>query len=125
MAYRTKMDQEQRAKQFAPFSALNGYEEALRAKEKTAVPKTELTKEEKDQITVPVIATFSKDGKMLPIYFSVEGLRLKIDHIKWQNDKAVWGSQYRCEVTLGDRVEEVDLYYYKTRSVWTMKKKEM
>lgn len=124
MAYRTKMDREQRAKQFAPFSALNGYEEALRAKEKTVVPKTELTEEEKNQIPVPVIATFSKDGKMVPIYFSIEGLRLKIDHIKWQNDRAVWGNQYRCEVTLGDRVEEVNLYYYKTSSVWTMKKKE-
>ena len=125
MAYRTKMDQEQRAKQFAPFSALDGYEEARRAKEKTAAFKTDLTEEERNQIPVPVIATFSKDGKMLPIYFSIEGLRLKIDHIKWQNDRAVWGNQYRCEVTLGDRVEEVDLYYYKTSSVWTMKKKEV
>lgn len=124
MAYRTKMDREQRAKQFVPFSALDGYEEALRNKENAASFKTELPEKESNQIPVPVIATFSKDGKMRPIYFSVEGLRLKIDHIKWQNDSAVWGHQYRCEVTLGDRVEEVDLYYYKTSSVWTMKKKE-
>ena len=77
-----------------------------------------------NQIRIPVIATFSKDGKMLPLYFSVEGIRLKVDHIKWQSDKAVWGNQYRCEVTLGDRVEEVDLYYYKTNYIWTMRKKE-
>lgn len=77
-----------------------------------------------NQIRIPVIATFSKDGKMLPLYFSVEGIRLKVDHIKWQSDKAVWGNQYRCEVMLGDRVEEVDLYYYKTNYIWTMRKKE-
>ena len=122
MAYRTKMDTEQRAKQFAPFSALKGYEEALREKEKTA-PRLELTEEEKNQVPVPVIATFSKDGKVKPVYFSIEGIRLKVDHIKWQDERAVWGNQYRCEVTLGDRVEEVDLYYYKTDCICTMRKK--
>ena len=78
-----------------------------------------------NQIPVPVIATFSKEGKILPLYFSIEGIRLRIDHIRWQSDKALWGNQYRCEVTLGDRVEEVDLYYYKTNSIWTMRKKNM
>lgn len=124
MAYRAKMDTQQRAKQFAPFSALKGYEEALREKEKTVAAKQKMVEENEDQIPVPVIATFSKDGKILPLYFSVEGIRLKIDHIKWQNEQNLWGNQYRCEVTLGDRVEEVDLYYYKKNSIWTMKKKE-
>ena len=70
-----------------------------------------------NQIPIPVIATFNKEGKMFPLYFSIEGIRLKVDHIKWQNDKAAWGNQYRCEVTLGDRVEEVDLFYYKTHCI--------
>lgn len=34
MAIRTKMSREERAKQFMPFAALKGYQEALRKKEK-------------------------------------------------------------------------------------------
>ncbi len=41
-----KMSNEMRAKQFMPFAALKGYEEALRAKEKITVPKKELSEEE-------------------------------------------------------------------------------
>ena len=76
-----------------------------------------------EQVPVPVIATFSKDGKYYPLYFSLEGIRIKIDHVKWASEKALWGSRFRCEVTLSDRVEEVDLYYYKTNNVWTMRRK--
>ena len=36
---RTKMDRAQRAKQFAPFAALKGFEEALREKERIIIPK--------------------------------------------------------------------------------------
>lgn len=39
------MSREDRAKQFMPFAALKGYEEALRKKEKLVVPKTEITEE--------------------------------------------------------------------------------
>lgn len=42
---RVKMSQADRAKQFMPFAALKGYEEALRAKEKVVVPKMELSEE--------------------------------------------------------------------------------
>mgnify|MGYP004605308159 CR=1 FL=1 len=45
-----KMDRAQRAKQFAPFDALNGFNEALRAKEKITVPKVELTEDRKEEI---------------------------------------------------------------------------
>ena len=50
-----KMPIEDRAKQFMPFAALKGLPEALAAKEKTTVPKIELseeTAEETDQ-TIP------------------------------------------------------------------------
>lgn len=36
---RTGMNREERAKQFIPFSPLKGYEEALREKERTIVPR--------------------------------------------------------------------------------------
>ncbi len=39
---RQKMSREDRAKQFMPFAALKGYEEALRAKEHIVVPKTDV-----------------------------------------------------------------------------------
>ncbi len=45
MANRRKMSQADRAKQFMPFAALKGYEEALRSKEKVIVPRIELSEE--------------------------------------------------------------------------------
>lgn len=45
MAVRAKMMREERAKQFMPFAALKGYEEALHRKEKHKVPKMELSEE--------------------------------------------------------------------------------
>lgn len=44
------MDRETRAKQFMPFAALKGYEQALRAKERTIVPRAELSEESKDEL---------------------------------------------------------------------------
>ncbi|MDD2978660.1 MAG: YolD-like family protein [Hespellia sp.] len=42
---RWKMNREERAKQFMPFAALKGYEEALHSREKIVVPKMELSEE--------------------------------------------------------------------------------
>ncbi len=39
------MSREERAKQFMPFSALKGYDEALRQKEKIPVPRREISEE--------------------------------------------------------------------------------
>ena len=50
MVTRNKMDRENRAKQFMPFAALKGYEEALRAKEKIIVEKIELSEEMKVEL---------------------------------------------------------------------------
>lgn len=47
---RLKMRREDRAKQFAPFAALKGFEEALRAKEKIVVEKPRLSEEERDEL---------------------------------------------------------------------------
>ncbi|BBF42680.1 hypothetical protein lbkm_1364 [Lachnospiraceae bacterium KM106-2] len=48
MAIRGKMSQADRAKQFMPFAALKGYEDALRMKEKITVDKIELSEERKE-----------------------------------------------------------------------------
>lgn len=46
MSDRPKMSREERAKQFMPFAALKGYEEALRKKEKILMSKKGLSEED-------------------------------------------------------------------------------
>lgn len=50
MGNRPKMSREERAKQFMPFAALKGYEDALREREKILVPRSELSEEAKEQL---------------------------------------------------------------------------
>lgn len=109
-----KMDRENRAKQFAPFAALTGFEAALKAKE---APPVNLD----NQTIVPVIASFDKNGKMIPLYFSTNGIRIKINNIKWISKAMTWGMQFRCEITVQDHTETVDLCYYNTLRIWTLK----
>ena len=45
-----KMSKEDRAKQFMPFAALKGHQEALRKKEKIVVEKMELSDEYKEEL---------------------------------------------------------------------------
>lgn len=47
---RQKMSREDRAKQFMPFAALKGYEDALRAKEHIVVPRTDLSEEKLNEL---------------------------------------------------------------------------
>lgn len=75
-----------------------------------------------NQVTVPVIASFNGTGGMIPLYFAAEGIRLKINNIKWVSTNQPWGTQYRCEITVQDRLETIDLYYYNTLRLWTMRK---
>lgn len=46
----SKMNREDRAKQFMPFAALKGYPDALRKKEKIIVPRIELSDEYKEEL---------------------------------------------------------------------------
>ena len=52
---------ENRAKQFVPFAALKGYEEALRAKEKIVVEKIELSEEKKAELDYKLQQIQKKD----------------------------------------------------------------
>lgn len=51
---RLKMKQSDRAKQFAPFAALKGFEEALRSKEKVVVRHHSLSEEEMDELNTAI-----------------------------------------------------------------------
>ena len=65
---RAKMDRQDRAKQFMPFAALKGYEEALREKEKIVVAKVELSEEKKEELNRRM-QTVSRNDMMRVVYF--------------------------------------------------------
>ena len=73
-------------------------------------------------VTVPVIASFNTEGNMIPIYFSVEGIKIKIDKIIWNKENLAWGSQYRCRICVCDVLEEIELMYFKHKNMWTLKR---
>ena len=75
---------ENRAKQFMPFAALKGYEEALRAKEKIVVAKTELSEEKKEELNRK-LQQIHKNDMITVVYFhnneylQMEGMVSRID----------------------------------------------
>lgn len=81
---RAKMSREDRAKQFMPFAALKGYEEALRAKERIVVDKKELSEERKEELD-EVIHKIKKQDMVTAVYYEREeylkltGMVSKID----------------------------------------------
>ena len=58
---RGKMSKEDRAKQFMPFAALKGYEEALREKERIIVEKIELSEDRKEELDVKLHQVHKND----------------------------------------------------------------
>ena len=59
---------ENRAKQFMPFSALKGYEEALRTKEKIVVSRMELSEEKKEELNRKLLQV-RKNDMITVVYF--------------------------------------------------------
>lgn len=84
MARKVKIKMENRAKQFVPFAALKGYDEALRAKEKIVVEKIELSEEKKAELDYK-IQQIQKNDIVTVVYFlkdeyiKVEGMVSRID----------------------------------------------
>ena len=76
-----------RAKQFAPFDALKGFQEALRKKEKMPVPKKELAEEKAEEINQKLKQVTI--GKLLTVvyykdceYIQLTGTIVKIEKNK-------------------------------------------
>lgn len=73
-----------RAKQFIPFAAVKGYEEALRAKEKIIVEKIELSEEKKVELDFK-LHQISKNDMITVVYFckdeyiKIEGMVSRLD----------------------------------------------
>lgn len=106
MTLRTKMSREDRAKQFMPFAALKGYEEALREREKIVVEKIELSEERKSELDLKLrqvqrndiitVVYFHKDE-----YLKMTGMVSRIDTdariLKVVNTKIEFGDLYDLE----------------------------
>ena len=65
---RRKMEVGHRAKQFAPFAALRGFEETVRKKEILYEPKKELSEEKKNELDSK-LRILSKGMKVQAVYF--------------------------------------------------------
>lgn len=84
MANRPKMDRSDRAKQFMPFDAVKGLQEALRDKERIVVSKVELADDYRDEldrilirlkVTDMVTVVYFQEGE----YIKKTGLISKLD----------------------------------------------
>lgn len=64
----SKMTRAERAKQFMPFAALKGHEEALREKEKIIVDRIVMTEERKEELDL-VMRTIKKLDMVRVVYF--------------------------------------------------------
>lgn len=71
MADRMKMSRADRAKQFMPFAALKGYEDALRAKEKIVVPRRELSEEMAQELDRK-LHQIRKNDVVTVVYYDME-----------------------------------------------------
>ena len=75
---------EHRAKQFMPFAALKGYEEALREREKIIVEKVELSEEKLEELD-RTLMQIQRNDMVRVVYFcqdaylQVEGMVSRID----------------------------------------------
>ena len=75
---------ENRAKQFVPFAAVKGYEEALRAKEKIVVEKIDLSEERKEELDFK-LHQIHKNDVITVVYFykneyiKIEGMVSRLD----------------------------------------------
>ena len=68
-----------RAKQFMPFSALKGLDEALRAKEKIVVPKVELSPEMAEELDYKM--HLIEKGKMVTVIYFSNGEYVKVTRL--------------------------------------------
>ena len=99
----SKMTRGERAKQFMPFAALKGFEEALAEKEKIVVDKIVLTNEMKDELDYKlrsikkndiVTVVYYEDGVYLEITGMVSRIDVTASVLKIVNKKISFGDIY-------------------------------
>lgn len=106
MENRPRMERKERAKQFMPFAALKGHQEALKKKEKRIVPKLELT-EDYAELLDRRLHQIQRNDIVTAIYFSqgeyrkITGMVSRIDEtsrmLKIVNTKIAFQDLYEIE----------------------------
>lgn len=107
---RSKMDRADRAKQFMPFAALKGYEEAIREREHIVIERSELSEERLDELDnvfkrlrVGDITTCIYYKSSEECYIKVTGMVSKIDIdsrvLKIVNKRIEFDDIYDLEIT--------------------------
>lgn len=107
---RSKMDRADRAKQFMPFAALKGYEEAIREREHIVIERSELSEERLDELDN--VFRLLKEGDIAACiyynsneecYIKVTGMVSKIDIdsrvLKIVNKRIEFDDIYDLEIT--------------------------
>lgn len=92
-----------RAKQFVPFAALKGYEEALRAKEKILVDKIELSEEKKAELNCK-LHQIQKNDIITVVYF------LKDEYIKIEGMVSRFDRDARILKVVNTKIPFDDIY---------------
>lgn len=101
-----KMTREMRAKQFAPFAALRGFEEALREKEKIRVDKKELSEEYCVELNETlktlysgsrVNLTFYRNGEYLSMCGALEKFDLNLKYLEIDNVHVTFDDIFKIE----------------------------
>ncbi|MCO8193487.1 YolD-like family protein [Anaerofustis stercorihominis] len=104
---RIKMKREDRAKQFMPFKALKGYDEALRIKEKVKVEKKEFSREYEEVLDYKLRQLKRNDIVKIIYYFKGEyiektGKVSKIDTVSRclyiTNDRILFDNIYDIDI---------------------------
>ena len=72
---------------------------------------------------VPVIASFSKDGNVIPLYVKLDGQTIKVSCRSSQKstDYSVFKCDYMCESD--DLVHEFEIIFLHDKLLWGFKKK--
>lgn len=94
---------ENRAKQFVPFAALKGYEDALRAKEKITVPKLELSEEKKEELNRKLLQIHRND--MITVVYFCKGEYIQLEGMVSRIDKDA-----RILKVVNTRIPFLDIY---------------
>ena len=67
---------------------------------------------------VSVIATYNAYGNFRPLFFQLDGNRIKVENIKWSSEDTGSSTFFCCEVMDGEYVREFVLVYIYKQHRW-------
>lgn len=67
--------------------------------------------------TIPVIASFSSDGHITPLYVRIDGISYKVDSF-WVKSTFHKQVDFQCQIIDGAYLKPLLLTYYKNEDVW-------